>query len=317
MGEQKMIDCSLGPVLEDRGLDFRAMAMKTKALRCLVAFLMCSPVLIPICVESAKAQSYMTRKIPSRPDEAMTGSEFARYTLSMDRSAREEAILNQLTKGNLPGFLRRLKPVQLAHTFEDGTTTTATIFVMPDYLAIGSDRDFFLIPMALYTATRIAMEFGFVLPTKKMVDAIFDQSAFHFAPEPMKPGPQMVSTAYFLRHNEKIKEQRLNLSFPLGALLSGHKKDVVLTNHLAHAIGRIAIYGWHRLTGLPIQPLSTVHGATYADYSHGIRLISDVVLIDQEPRSLYSVLEDPRLAKILSDEGPIQKVRQMMTLSQW
>ena len=86
---------------------------------------------------------------------------------------------------------------------------------------------------------------------------------------------------------------------------------------MAHEIGKIAIYGWHRLTGIPIQPLSTVHGATYADYSHGIRLVSDVVLIDQEPRSLYGVLEDPRLAKILSDEGPIRNIRQMMTLSHW
>jgi len=273
--------------------------------------------LAPVRMAFAGAQADMTRRIPARSDDAMTGSEFARYTLTMDRSEREAAILSQLTKGNLPGFLRGLKPVQMAHTFEDGRTTTATIFVMPDYLAIGSDHDFFLIPMALYTATRIALEFDFLLPTKKIVDAIFEQSAFHFVPEPMKPGTQMVSTAYFLKHNEKIKKQRLNLSCPLGVLLSGHKKDVILTNHLAHAIGKIAIYGWHRLTGLPIQPLSTIHGATYADYSHGIRLVSDVVLIDQEPRSLYSVLEDPRLAKILNGEGPIQNVRQMMTLSQW
>lgn len=291
--------------------------MKTKTPRLLVVVLLCIPMFVPLSKDLANAQSSMIKKIPVRSDAAMTGSEFARYALSMDRSEREEAILNQLTKGNLPEFLRSLKPVQLAHTFEDGKTTTATIYVMPDYLAIGSDRDFFLIPMALYTAQRIALDFGFLLPTKKMVDAIFGQSAFHFAPEPMTPCPQMVSTAYFMKHNEKIREQRLNLSFPLGALFSGHKKDVVLTNYLAHAIGKIAIYGWHRLTGVPIQPLSTVHGATYADYSHGIRLVSDVVLIDQEPRSLYSVLEDPRLAKILSDEGPIQKVRQMMTLSQW
>jgi hypothetical protein len=249
--------------------------------------------LASISMPLANAQSSLTKKIPARSNGAMTGSAFARFTLSLDRSEREAAILSQLTKGNLPGFLRSLKPVQMAQTFEDGKTIRATIFVMPDYLAIGSDDDFFLTPMALYTATRVALEFGFLLPTKKIVDAIFEQSAFHFTPEPMRPGAQMVSTAYFLKHNEKINQQRLSLSCPLGVLLSGHKKDVVLTNQLAHAIGRIAIYGWHRLTGLPIQPLSTVHGAAYADYSHGIRLVSDVVLIDQEPRSLYSVLEDP------------------------
>ena len=109
-----------------------------------------------------------------------------------------------------------------------------------------------------------------------------------------------------------IKEQRLALGCPLGALISGHKKDVVLTNRLRETIGRIAIYGWHRLSGIPIQPLTIVHGANYADYSHGIRLISNVVLIDGQPRSIYEVLEDPKLAPILSDEGPIRKVLQLM-----
>jgi hypothetical protein len=118
--------------------------------------------------------------------------------------------------------------------------------------------------------------------------------------------------AYFSEHNRKIKEQRLSLGCPLGALISGHKKDVVLTNRLGETLGRVAIYGWHRLSGIPVQPLTIVHGANYADYSHGIRLVSDVVLIDGEPRSIYEVLEDPKLATIVSDEGPIQKILQFM-----
>jgi len=48
------------------------------------------------------------------------------------------------------------------------------------------------------------------------------------------------------------------------------------------------------------------------DYSHGIRLVSDTVLIDGEPRSIYEVLEDPKLAAIVSDEGPIRKILQVM-----
>jgi hypothetical protein len=37
-----------------------------------------------------------------------------------------------------------------------------------------------------------------------------------------------------------------------------------------------------------------------------------VVLIDGEPRSIYEILEDPKLAMIVSDEGPIQKILQFM-----
>jgi hypothetical protein len=96
-------------------------------------------------------------------------------------------------------------------------------------------------------------------------------------------------------------------------LVSGHKKDVVVTNLLTGNPDRIAIYGWQRLNGAPIQPLSTVHGACYADYSHGIRLVSETVLVNGEARSVYDVLQDPVLSRLLSDEGPIANLRELMT----
>jgi hypothetical protein len=102
-----------------------------------------------------------------------------------------------------------------------------------------------------------------------------------------------------------IEHQAHALGVRLGELVSGDKKDVVMTNRLASNVGRIAIYGWHRGPGQPIQPLSTVHGANYADYSHGIRMISEVALINGELRSVYDILRDSTVAKVLSDEGPI------------
>ena len=182
------------------------------------------------------------------------------------------------------------------------------MFVTPDYLAIGSESDFIRIPMNYHTASVVATNFGFILPTPHMVDAIYEQSAYHFTPQPMTPGPQMRSTAYYQQHNHMIMQQRLSHGIPLGELVSGHKKDVVITNRLTREPGRIAIYGWHQPTGIPIQPLSTVHGAGYADYSHGIRLVSDVVLIDGKMRSVYDVLQDPELAAVLTDEGPISQL---------
>ena len=256
----------------------------------------------------------MIKKIPARSSSAMSGTEFAQSISPMSGSKREEAILAQIMAGNLPDFVRNLKPVQFTERLDDGQITTATIFVTPDYLAIGSDDDFLSIPMNLYTAIQVGLNFGFALPTRKMVDAIYSQSCFHLKPEPMTSSPQMRSTQYYVEHNRKIREQRLSLGCSLDTLISGSKKDVVLTNRLSRAVGRIAIYGWHRYPGAPIQPLSTVHGAGYVDYSHGIRLVSDVVLVDGEPRSVYDVLEHPRLAKVLSDEGAIPKVRQLMTI---
>jgi len=230
----------------------------------------------------------------------------------MDSRQREQAILKEILGGNLPGFLRNLVPVSLSYQPPTGKMLTATVFVMPEYLAIGSDKDFLRIPMNLYTASTVASRLGYVLPTRKMVDAIYRQSAFHFSPEPMTPGPQMRSTEYYRIHNEKIEEQSRALGVMPGMLVSGHKKDVVMTNLLAANPGRIAIFGWHRLNGVPIQPLSTVHGACYADYSHGIRLVSETALIDGERRSIYDVLQDPILARVFNDEGAIPNLRELM-----
>jgi hypothetical protein len=138
------------------------------------------------------------------------------------------------------------------------------------------------------------------------VDAIYDQSTCRFSPQPLAPGPQMTSTDYYRTHNAMIDAQSRERKFPSGALVAGHKKDVVLTNRLIQNPGRIAIYGWHRAPGMPIQPLSTVHGATYADYSHGIRLVARTALMEGGFRSVEEILQDAALARALSDEGSIR-----------
>jgi hypothetical protein len=248
----------------------------------------------------------LTAKIPPRPLAAMTGSVFAKYVSGMDRPQREEAIVAELLGGNVPDFLRRLKPVQLIRTVGNGQPVRATVFTMPDYLAVGSEDDYLLIPMNLHSAITVARAFGFILPTPRIVDAVFDQSDIHFIPQPLPAGPAMRSTEYYVKHNQKISEQRRLLGVQPEALVSGHKKDVVIADRMARTRERIAIYGWHRPSGIPIQPLSTAHNTDYADYSHGIRLVSETVLVGSEPRSIYGVLQDPRLRGLLSDEGVVR-----------
>jgi hypothetical protein len=128
----------------------------------------------------------------------------------------------------------------------------------------------------------------------------------------MPASPEMSSTQYYTQHNRLIAWQRSSIGGLLGALISGHKKDLVLTGRLVLSASRVAIYGWHRASGIPIQPLSSVHGATYADYSHGVRLVSETMLIDGEPRSIYDVLADPQLCRLLSDEGPLTRTWQIL-----
>jgi hypothetical protein len=252
---------------------------------------------------SAAHPDVLPANIPPRPAGALSGSQFAASILTVDPREREHVIEDELLRGNVPDFLRKLVSIHPQYQLPSGRSLSATIFVTPDYLAIGSNDDFLRIPMNLYTAETVAKRFGFILPTKKIVDLIYAQSAYHLNPQPMSAGPLMRTTEYYRTHNQMIQDQLLARGIPLGSLISGHKKDVVVSNLLASNEGRIAIYGWHRGVGEPIQPLSTVHGAFYADYSHGIRLISDTILIDGKPESIYDVLRDPILAKLLSYEG--------------
>ena len=180
-----------------------------------------------------------------------------------------------------------------------------TICVTPDYLAIGSDGDNVRVPLGLPAALQIADAFDMILPTTSMVDAIYRQADVRIAPSPMTPGASMSSTNYFVRHNETINAQFLRAGARPGMLVAGHKKDLVIANRLGRNPGRVAIYGWHRTNGRAIQPLSTVHGAYYADYSHGIRLVSRTAYIDGRAVDLRDLLTDERYANFLNSDGAL------------
>jgi len=254
----------------------------------------------------------LTAKIRPRSSLALTGSQFALEVDRLDGRLREELIQRELLGGNLPQFLRRLEAIRLESRSEHGKIVTALLCTMPDYLAIGSDGDFLRVPMDRISATTVARRLGFILPTKKIVDAVYEQAHYRLPPKPLPAGPRMRSTNYYRQHNQYIRNQRFRLGHPLGALLAGHKKDVVITNRLVGRPNKLAIYGWHRPSGEPIQPLSTVHGAHYADYSHGIRLVSEVVLINGRRRSVYDVLDDPELNGVLSEESVMTRIRRIM-----
>ncbi|HLJ56297.1 MAG TPA: hypothetical protein VKT77_14750, partial [Chthonomonadaceae bacterium] len=85
-------------------------------------------------------------------------------------------------------------------------------------------------------------------------------------------------------------------------LVAGIKKDVVQTPLLAARPGHVAIYGWHKRDGQPIQPLTAVHIARYVDYSHAIRLVRRAVTVDGKPSTVEAVLADPEVRGMLSDE---------------
>ncbi len=252
------------------------------------------------------SQPYTTA-IPKRPDTALNGSEFIKNITKTGDLGREKAILKEIRRGNIPPYIRDLKPITYEQTLNTGRSVEVTFWVTPDYLAIGSNTDYIRIPMNPITAQRIADHFGCVLPTTKMVDKIFEQAEVKLKPATFTPGEQMVRTEQFAKHHQLIQQQLKNYS--QGDLVAGHKKDVVISNRLQWKSQRVAIYGWHKANGQAIQPLSTIHGDYYADYSHGVRLISGTMSINGMLLPVVEVLQDPILSQTISYEGTLKSTR--------
>ena len=232
----------------------------------------------------------------------MTGSQFLEQTANLSGPARESAILAAIRAGHVPSFLSSFVPVSLQWQGH-----RATVYVSPDYVSIGTDDDFVRMPMAAPTAQAVADLHSCTLPRPKLVDAIWANAQHQLAPRPQPPTSQMTSNEWYKRSNDAINEQLANV--PQGRLIAGHKKDIVLTERLLTNRNKVAIYGWHRTNGNPIQPLSTVHGASYADYSHGVRLIANTMVVDGQSMSVNDVLQNAELCGLLTRETNVRVLR--------
>jgi hypothetical protein len=246
--------------------------------------------------------------IPPRPANARSGSQFMQDVMNMSFVDREQHIYNEVSTGNIPDFMRSLVPIDASFQDAGGTTHTVHYEVMPDYLAIGSNFDFCRIPTGPINAQRLADLFGATMPTRKLVDNIYTNSAIKLQPVTYTPvGNQNELVPKFIEHNTAIEALRIAAGGQLGELTGGTKKDVVLSNKIIDPTrpNHVVIYGWHQLNGSPIQPLTNIHINTYTDYSHGIRYLNNDFLMDGQVTKINTVLTDPVLYKVLSDESGV------------
>ncbi len=254
-----------------------------------------------------------TLSVPPKPSDAMSGSEFINLIWTIPREQREEQIYSQVMIGNIPEFMRQLSTVETNANI-GGNNHSVKYFVIPEYLAVGSDSDYFLCPMTPLLAQRICNKLNCTLPTKKMVDQIYKAALCKVRPQPIPPSNTMITVPVFAQHNDSVKSIRLSVlsQYPLGTLVGGTKKDVIISNSIYQNLKTnvskpVVIYGWHQLNGAPIQPVYNGHGETYADYSHGIRLVLDSVIVDGNSTTFAQLLADPILCNLISDEGTISK----------
>ena len=122
--------------------------------------------------------------LPSRPVDASPGSGVVKAVTDLPLAEREARMEAEILRGNVPDFLRRLRAVSVTNVIT-GKTNIATFFATLDYLAVGSDDDYFLTPLRPETAQRIADALGCSLPTRAMVDAIYAAGDVKLEPHPM------------------------------------------------------------------------------------------------------------------------------------
>lgn len=261
-----------------------------------------------LCLACGPGEPAPVLDLPDRPADAPGGAELARDLRDLDLEAREARIYAEIARGNVPPRLRELRRVETTVEL-DGREHRVTFWATSDYLAVGSDRDLFRVPLTPRTAQRVADLVGGSLPTPRMVDAIWASARIQLAPIRIRPDEFMTTVRYFVRHDRLVEAQRFLYDVPSDALVAGHKKDVVLSARLATNPGKVAIYGWHRPDGRPIQPVNTVLADDWVGYNHGVRIVHGSVLVDGVRWELSDLLASPELAPLLSDGGVIPGAR--------
>ena len=85
--------------------------MRIKVFKTIFFLLLASavPAAVPDRTDSTSAG---TLAIPPRPSGTMTGAEFIRSVVELSVAEREQAILHEISNGNIPEFLRRLVAIE-------------------------------------------------------------------------------------------------------------------------------------------------------------------------------------------------------------
>lgn len=247
----------------------------------------------------ASCHSYKKIQFPASTT-AMKGSEFYRQAAGMQWAARDSFAVKEILAGNIPSFLKKFVPIHVS--FMDTLSRKqikATYYVSPDYLSIGADDDWARIAITPQAAQKIADSLHCFLPTRKIVNDIYNAATVKLEPVPMYAFRDSTPTMW--QHHLIIEGQRKGKK----GLIAGIKKDVVISENIAIAAkqNRVAIYGWHQRDGKPIQPLYTGHVNWYVDYSQGIRLVYRKIKVNGKWMDYTAVLQNEKLKSLLCDEA--------------
>src|SRR5215831_2084522 len=103
------------------------------------------------------------------PDRSstLTGSEFYHEAFSMNWKERDSFVVKEILAGNSPDFLEKFVAVHIVVTDSvTGKVITAVYYAAPDYLSVGTSRDWARVNITPLAAQRIADTLNCFLPTR-------------------------------------------------------------------------------------------------------------------------------------------------------
>lgn len=140
----------------------------------------------------------------------------------------------------------------------------------------------YVAPVARADLPALCDAWGCEVPTSALVDAIWRAADLRLNPYGLMrnyriPKDMASPEAYasqrraIEREIERVTGGRGGQQLPSWEILVGTHKDFAILPG-----GRVDLYGWHLLSGVPIEKGATSHNETYVDYSQGWRPVRRV-----------------------------------------
>ncbi|MBR2049919.1 MAG: hypothetical protein IJ957_04360, partial [Rikenellaceae bacterium] len=151
--------------------------------------------------------------LADKPAATLAGSDFMRRADTTAFWTLEDIIVETVTAGQVPDALRHFRKITFTTPVVDSVEILrkkhkVEMWVLPDYVAIGTNDDFVRMPMGPLAAQRIADALDCTLPTPFLVDRIAEASEGHVDIFPFRPlGNRNSQPIVFQDSNNAINAQ--------------------------------------------------------------------------------------------------------------
>jgi hypothetical protein len=234
--------------------------------------------------------------------ELMQAIEKRATSLQAILDGREQLLMELLEGGNIPEYNISMTEVTVE---EKGNKLRYQ--VSNDYLSFGTRGDAVRMPMLRKNVLPWMRKNKYLLPTRKMVNQIWDQAGakvlFEGWGAPYDTQHMTMLERYWGHNkaiNDRLGDEQLAALRNGDVLFAGGKKDII--SSWVQKPDKIVIYGGPLEGGGVVQPLMGDHGWYWIDYSQCFRLVADRAFLNENEVSVEELLRDPAYSYLVNDE---------------